>query len=164
MNSTDIIRDVGPSYLNDAFGTSSGTTKTPSTEHFAKAYPAMSGGFDANAPAADRAYDAAAIVGLAIAQAGKFEATAIRDAIRKVTGSEGETIHAGPEGFKKALQLIKEGKPIRYVGVIGPASFDQNGDITGPFRLWRIQNGEVTTVGQMAVEEVNAVKAKVPSR
>ena len=71
MNSADFIRDVGPRYLNDAFGTSSGTTKTPSTEHFAKAYPAMSGGFDANAPAADRAYDAAAILGLAIAQAGK---------------------------------------------------------------------------------------------
>ena len=164
MNSADFIRDVGPRYLNDAFGTSSGTTKTPSTEHFAKAYPAMSGGFDANAPAADRAYDAAAIVGLAIAQAGKHESAAIRDAIRKVTGSDGEVIHAGPDGFKKALQVIKDGKPIRYEGVIGPVTFDQNGDITGPFRLWRIQNGEVTTIGQMSVEEVNAVKSKVPSR
>ena len=90
MNSADFIKDVGPRFLNDAFGTSSGTTATPSTEHFAKAYPAMSGGFDANAPAADRAYDAAAILGLAIAQAGKAEAGPIRDAIRKVTGSEGE--------------------------------------------------------------------------
>jgi len=164
MNSADFIRDVGPRFLNDAFGTSSGTTRTPSTEHFAKAYPAMSSGFDANAPAADRSYDAAAILGLAVAQAGKFEATAIRDAIRKVTGSDGEVIHAGPENFKKALQLIKEGKPVRYEGVIGPVNFDQHGDITGPFRLWRIQNGEVTTVGQMGVDEVNAIKAKVPSR
>jgi len=164
MNSADFIRDVGTRFLNDAFGTSSGTTRTPSTEHFAKAYPAMSSGFDANAPAADRSYDAAAILGLAVAQAGKFEATAIRDAIRKVTGSDGEVIHAGPENFKKALQLIKEGKPVRYEGVIGPVNFDQHGDITGPFRLWRIQNGEVTTVGQMGVDEVNAIKAKVPSR
>jgi ABC-type branched-subunit amino acid transport system substrate-binding protein len=164
MNSADFIRDVGPRFLNDAFGTSSGTTDTPSTEHFAKAYPAISGGIDPNAPAADRAYDAAAIVGLAVAQAGKFESAAIRDAIRKVTSADGEVIHAGPEGFKKALQLIKDGKPIRYVGVIGPVSFDQYGDITGPFRLWRIQNGEVTTTGQMSTEDVNAVKAKVPSR
>ena len=164
MNSADFIRDVGPRYLNDAFGTSSGTTKTPSTEHFAKAYPAMSGGFDENAPAADRAYDAAAILGLAIAQAGKAESAAIRDAIRKVTGTDGEVIHAGPDGFRKALQLIKDGKPIRYEGVIGPVSFDQNGDITGPFRLWRIQNGEVTTIGEMSVDEVNAVRAKAPSR
>jgi branched-chain amino acid transport system substrate-binding protein len=164
MNSADFIRDVGPRYLNDAFGTSSGTTKTPSTEYFAKAYPAMSGGFDANAPAADRAYDAAAILGLAIAQAGKHESAAIRDAIRKVTGADGEVVHAGPDGFKKALQLIKDGKPIRYEGVIGRVSFDPNGDITGPFRLWRIQNGEVTTTGEMSVDEVNAVKAKVPTR
>jgi branched-chain amino acid transport system substrate-binding protein len=160
MNSADFIRDVGPRYLEKAFGTSSGTTKTPSTEYFAKAYPAMSGGFDAGAPAADRAYDAAAIVGLAIAQAGKAEAGAIRDAIRKVTGSAGEVVHAGPEGMRKALSLIKEGKPVSYVGVIGPTEFDKNGDITGPFRLWRIANGEVTTTGQMSTEEVSAVKAK----
>jgi branched-chain amino acid transport system substrate-binding protein len=124
----------------------------------------MSGGFDANAPAADRAYDAAAILGLAVAQAGTFEAAAIRDAIRKVTGTDGEVIHAGPDSFKKALQLIKDGRKVRYEGVIGPVSFDQYGDITGPFRLWRIQNGEVTTVGQMAVDEVNAIKAKIPAR
>jgi ABC-type branched-subunit amino acid transport system substrate-binding protein len=160
MNSADFIRDVGPRYLEKAFGTSSGTTKTPSTEYFAKAYPAMSGGFDAGAPAADRAYDAAAILGLAIAQAGKAEAGAIRDAIRKVTGSAGEVVHAGPEGMRKALSLIKEGKPVSYVGVIGPTEFDKNGDITGPFRLWRIANGEVTTTGQMSTEEVSAVKAK----
>jgi branched-chain amino acid transport system substrate-binding protein len=82
MNSADFIRDVGPRNLNSAFGTSSGTTRTPSTDHFAKAYAAMSGGIDPNAPAADRTYDAAAILGLAIAHAGKFEATAIRDAMR----------------------------------------------------------------------------------
>jgi ABC-type branched-subunit amino acid transport system substrate-binding protein len=164
MNSADFIKDVGPKYLNDAYGTSSGTEATPSTEHFAKAYPAMSGGFDASAPAADRAYDAAAIVGLAIAQAGKFEAPAIRDAIRKVTSSDGEPIGAGPDGFRKALQFIKDGKPIRYQGVIGRVSFDESGDITGPFRLWRIQNGEVTTVGEMSTDQVNAIKSKIPAR
>jgi ABC-type branched-subunit amino acid transport system substrate-binding protein len=161
MNSKDFIEGVGAKFLNNAFGTSSGTVKTPSTEYFAAAYPAMSGGFDANAPAADRAYDAAAILGLAAAHAGKAESAAIRDSIRKITGSEGEVIHAGPEGFKKAMELIKAGKPIRYVGVIGAASFDANGDITGPFRKWRIQEGVVTTVGEMTTDEVNAVKAKI---
>jgi branched-chain amino acid transport system substrate-binding protein len=161
MNSKDFIEGVGARFLNNAFGTSSGTVKTPSTEYFATAYPAMSGGFDANAPAADRAYDAAAILGLAIAQAGKAEAPAIRDAIRKVTGGDGEVVHAGPDGMKKAMELIKAGKPIRYVGVIGPVSFDQNGDITGPFRKWRITDGAVTTVGEMTTDEVNAVKARI---
>jgi branched-chain amino acid transport system substrate-binding protein len=161
MNAKDFIDGVGARYLNNAFGTSSGTTKTPSTEYFATAYPAMSGGFDAGAPAADRAYDAAAILGLAIAQAGKADSAAIRDAIRKVTGGEGEVVHAGPDGMKKAMEAIKAGKPIRYVGVIGPVSFDANGDITGPFRKWRIQDGAVTTVGEMSTAEVNEVKAKI---
>jgi ABC-type branched-subunit amino acid transport system substrate-binding protein len=162
MNAADFIKGVGPQFLNDAFGTSSGTSKTASTDYFAKAYPAMSGGFDAGAPAADRAFDAGAILGLAIAQAGKFDAASIRDAIRKVTDPGGEVVHAGPEGFARAMQLIREKKPVRYVGVIGGVQFDRNGDIVGPFRTWRIASGEVTTVGQMSTEDVRAVQARLP--
>ena len=162
MNAADFIKGVGPQFLNNAFGTSSGTTRTPSTEFFASAYPAMSGGFDAGAPAADRAFDAGAILGLAIAQAGKFDAASIRDAIRRVTDPGGEVVHAGPQGFARALQLIREKKPVRYVGVIGPVQFDRNGDIVGPFRTWKITNGEVTTVGQMSMEDVQAVQARLP--
>ena len=153
---------MGPQFLNAALGTSSGTNRSPSTEFFAQAYPAMSGGFDAGAPAADRAFDAGAILGLAIAHAGKFEAAAIRDSIRKVTEPGGEVVHAGPQGFARALQLIREKKPVRYVGVIGAVQFDKNGDIVGPFRTWKITNGEVTTVGQMSTEEVQAVQARLP--
>ena len=162
LNSADLIKGVGPQFLNNAFGTSSGTTRSASTEYFDKAYPAMSGGFDSKAPAADRAFDAAAIMALAIARAGKFEAAAIRDAIREVTKPGGEVVSAGPEGFARALQLIRERKAVRYVGVIGGVEFDRNGDIVGPFRLWRLQNGEVTTTGQMTTDEVQAVQAKLP--
>jgi ABC-type branched-subunit amino acid transport system substrate-binding protein len=160
MNSAKFIADVGPQHLDDAYGTSSGTTKTPSTEYFAREYPPFAK-FDAGAPAADRSYDAAAILGLAIAQAGKPESTAIRDAVRKVLDPKGAVIHAGATEFRKALGLIKEGKPVRYVGVIGPVQFDRYGDITGPFRLWRIQQGEVKTVGEMPAADVDALKAKL---
>jgi ABC-type branched-subunit amino acid transport system substrate-binding protein len=160
MNSPEFITNVGAQHLNDAYGTSSGTSPTPSTEYFTKHYKEFSG-IEPSNPAADRAYDAGAIVGLAIAQAGKAEAAAIKDAIPKVLDPKGEVIHAGKEGFAKALQLIKDGKPIKYEGVIGPVSFDQYGDITGPFRLWRIQNGEVTTVGEMSTADVDAIKAKI---
>ena len=75
-----------------------------------------------------------------------------------MVAADGAPVHAGKDEFAKALALIAEGKPIRYEGVIGPVSFDQFGDITGPFRLWRIQNGEVTTVGEMSADEVAAIK------
>lgn len=160
MNSAKFIQDVGAQHLNDAYGTSSGTSKTPSTEYFAREYPPFSK-FEASAPAADRSYDAAAILGLAIAQAGKPESAPIRDAMRKVLDAKGTVIYAGAGEFRKALALLKEGKPIRYVGVIGPVQFDRYGDITGPFRFWRIQSGQVTTTGEMSAAEVDQLKAKL---
>jgi ABC-type branched-subunit amino acid transport system substrate-binding protein len=160
MNSPDFITSVGAKYLDDAYGTSSGTNPTASTDYFMKNYKEFSG-IEPSNPAADRSYDAGAIVGLAIAQAGKSGSIAIKDAINQVLDPKGEVIHAGKDEFAKALKLIKDGKPIKYEGVIGPVSFDQYGDITGPFRLWRIQKGEVTTVGEMTTADVDAIKAKI---
>ncbi len=161
MNSKDFIASVGAQYLNAAYGTSSGTTPTASTEYFNANYEKFSGGIAPSAPAADRSYDAGAIVALAIAKAGKADKAAIKAAITEVTAPGGTPIHAGKAEFEKALALLKEGKPIKYEGVIGPVSFDQYGDITGPFRLWKITDGQVTTVGQMASDEVSKIKASL---
>jgi len=78
-----------------------------------------------------------------------------------VVDPQGTPIHAGKDEFAKALALIKDGKPIRYEGVIGPVAFDKNGDITGPFRLWKIVDGNVATTGEMSTDDVNALKAKI---
>lgn len=160
MNSSEFIESVGAQYLNEAYGTSSGTSPTSSTEYFNGNFEAFSGGIKPDAPAADRSYDAGAIVALAIAKAGKPEAAAIKAAIPEVVAADGEPIHAGKEEFAKALKLMKEGKPIKYEGVIGPVSFDQYGDITGPFRLWQIKDGKVTTIGEMSADEVGKIKAE----
>jgi len=158
MNSSEFIIAVGAQYLEDAYGTSSGTSATASTEYFNANFETFSGGIKADAPAADRSYDAGAIVALAIAKAGKGDAAAIKAAIPEVVAAGGEPIHAGKEEFAKALKAIGVGKPVKYEGVIGPVSFDQYGDITGPFRLWRIQGGEVKTVGEMSADEVAKIK------
>jgi branched-chain amino acid transport system substrate-binding protein len=160
MNSEDFIKNVGAKYLENAYGTSSGTETTPSTDYFNANYKAFSN-IDPGAPAAVQGYDAGAIVGLAIAQAGKAESAAIQDSIRKILDPKGTVIHAGKEEFAKALQMIKDGKPIKYEGVIGPVTFDQYGDITGPFRLWKVTNGEIATVGEMSAADVDAIKAKM---
>lgn len=158
MNSTDFIESVGAQYLDEAYGTSSGTVETASTKYFYENFEAFSGGIAPSAPAADRSYDAGVIVGLAIAKAGSAESDAIKTAIPQVVADGGEVIHAGKDEFARALGLLKDGKAVKYEGVIGPVSFDENGDITGPFRLWKIQSGEVTTVGEMSAEEVSQLK------
>ncbi len=158
MNSTDFIMRFAE---YPAASRTSGTSETASTDYFNKNFEAFSGGVKPDAPAADRSYDAGAIVALAIAKAGKPESAAIKAAIPEVCAEHGAPIHAGKEEFAKALTLIKEGKPIKYEGVIGPISFDQYGDITGPFRIWRIENGEVKTAGEMSADEVMKIKSQL---
>lgn len=160
MNSEDFITAVGAEYLGQAYGTSSGTVASASTEYFNANYMAFSG-IDPAAPAADRSYDAGALVGLALAIAGGPDAAKLPEALRAAVSPDGEVIHAGKEEFTRALALIKEGKPIRYEGVIGPVAFDQFGDISGPFRLWQIVDGKVTTIGELTNADVEAVKAQV---
>ena len=161
MNSSDFISAVGAQYLDQAYGTSSGTSPTDSTKYFDANFEAFSGGIKADAPAAYQAYDAGALVALAVAKAGKGDSALIKQAMHDVVTPGGEVIHAGKEEFAKALKLIAEGKPIRYEGVIGPIDFDQYGDITGPFRLWQIKAGEVTTIGEMSADEVGKIKASL---
>ena len=160
MNSPDFIESVGADYLNEAYGTSSGTNPTKSTEYFTANYKDFSG-IEPSNPAADRSYDAGAIAGLAIAIAGSQDPAKIKDAVSKVVDPAGTPIYAGKEEFAKALKLISEGKPIKYEGVIGPVTFDQYGDITGPFRLWKIKDGKVETSGEMTTGQVDELLKKV---
>ena len=101
-----------------------------------------------------QSYDAAAIMGLAVAIAGKPDPAAITAGIRAAVDPKGTPITAGPAGFRKALALIKAHKPIRYVGVIGPISFDKVGDITGPFAKWKIAGGTIVSTGQVSTAAV----------
>lgn len=158
MNSDDFIASVGAEYLKDAYGTSSGTAATASTEYFNASYQDFAG-IDPAAPAADRSYDAGALVGLAIAIAGGPDAAKLPEAMRKAVDPAGTPVHAGKEGLAQALTLIKEGKPIKYEGVIGPIAFDEYGDISGPFRLWQVRDGKVETLGEMSAAEVEEIKA-----
>lgn len=163
MNSGDYIKAVGARYLEDAYGTSSGTENSPSTDYFNRNYESFSG-LDPGSPAAVQAYDAGALVGLAIAAGGKADSASIRDGIYKATDPDGEPVTAGPDGFRKALQLIHDGKKIRYVGVIGPIRFDRYGDITGPFRLWQIKAGEVVTKGELTTADVDKIRAQIAGK
>ena len=78
-----------------------------------------------------------------------------------MTDPKGAPVHAGPDEFTRAVALLKTGKSIRYEGVIGPVVFDQFGDITGPFRLWRILDGKIVTLGEMSADEVGALKTRI---
>lgn len=159
MNSADFIHAVGAKYLDEAYGTSSGTVAGASNDYFAKAFRTRAQE-DPQSPAADRSYDAAALAGLALLAAPTRDGAGTRRGLLRVTDPKGDVIHAGSDEFRRARRLLKTGHALRYEGVIGAVSFDAYGDISGPFRLWRIEKGVVRTTGELSAAAVVALRSQ----
>ncbi|NLD69946.1 MAG: ABC transporter substrate-binding protein [Limnobacter sp.] len=157
LQSQDFVDDVGPEHLKTVHGTAAGTVETPSLQTFQKGFQARFGALPTQ-PYITNAYDATVLVGLAMQQARSNESTAIRDAIRKVTDPQGETIHAGSDELKKAAALLADGRTIRYVGASGPLQFDAQGDISAPMVVWTLKDGKVTTTGMIGVEQIEELR------
>ncbi|GAB5377362.1 MAG: ABC transporter substrate-binding protein [Acuticoccus sp.] len=92
---------------------------------------------------APEAYDAAALILLAMQKAGSSDSAAFKDEILSIANAPGEQI--GPGELAKALQIIKDGGEVDYVGasaveLIGP------GESAGSFREIEIDGGEIKTV------------------
>jgi branched-chain amino acid transport system substrate-binding protein len=109
-------------------------------------------------------YDAAAVAMLATQAAGEYDGTKIRDKVREVTGPGGEVVYPGPEGFARAREVLAAGGRITYVGATGPITFDQNGDVTGPYLIWGVAaDGALTEVEVWDVPRVDAAMARLPN-
>lgn len=145
LRADEFVHSVGAEYLVDAFGIDNAQVEGESVDTFDSAWEAAFGS-PPNGPGLHTMYDAAAVALLAMEQAGEATGTAIRDNIRAITGGDGEEVYPGVEGFRKAKQLIAEGKPVRYVGATGPIAFDANGDVTGPYLIWGVRDGQLVTL------------------
>lgn len=162
MQAPEIIEGVGPKYLNGTYGTVPGSRETPSANTFKESYTEKYGSTPPK-PYMDTAYDATVIIGLAMQKGGSSDSKTIRDNLRNVANPPGEKVFAGPEGIKKALKLIDEGKDINYEGAAGTVNFNDDGDVVSPINVWKIEDGEIVTdhTEEIAVQEGRFVPAKV---
>ena len=96
----------------------------PHVDVFNKAFEAKYK-YDSKGPGVHTQYDAVMAIALAMNIATELTGPAIKDAVRRIHTAGGTVVGTGPEEFKKALELIKAGKPIRYSGATGPFEFDR---------------------------------------
>jgi len=143
LKTTQLVEDIGAQFMNGMFGTAAANVESEASAAFAAAYEAEYGELPP-LPYIDSGYDAAMIMALAIEQAGVAEGPAVRDALREVTNAPGEPV--GPGEFARAKELIAAGTDIDYQGAAGNHEFDENGDITGTFEHWAVQDGAIVTV------------------
>ncbi|WP_146588908.1 ABC transporter substrate-binding protein [Puniceibacterium confluentis] len=88
-------------------------------------------------------YDAAALIALAMMAGGEASSAAVKDNLLAVANGPGEEILPGELG--KALQILKDGGEVDYVGatnveLIGP------GEAAGSYRYYTIKGGAYETV------------------
>ena len=89
-------------------------------------------------------YDAVALLLLARAASGNDDPAALRAALDDVSRG-GRVIRPGtlPDGLIAAAA----GEDIDYTGATGSLDFTAEGDVAGGYKVWRVQNGVFTTVG-----------------
>jgi branched-chain amino acid transport system substrate-binding protein len=133
------LQDNFGSELDGSFGQHPGSD-SPGTATFTEM---VGSSFDATSAFAPESYDAAALIMLAMQAAGSSDPTVYKDKVMDVANAPGEQIFPGELG--KALQILKDGGDIDYVGasaveLIGP------GESAGNYREIAIENGVITTV------------------
>ena len=145
--SVDLIDALGASNLEGLIGTAPGTLGGKSTALFLAAFESVFGE-KPPLPFIDNAYDGMAIIGLAALAAREkgqaLTAENIRDQMRGVANPPGTIILPGE--FKKALDLLKQGKQINYEGAAGAVDFDENGDVVTPIEVFKYSKGTMETV------------------
>ncbi len=100
-------------------------------------------GFDGTAPFAPEAYDASALILLAMQAAGSSDPNVYKEKVMDVANAPGEKIYPGD--LAKALQILADGGEVDYVGgsaveLIGA------GESAGNYRQIEVKGGEITTV------------------
>jgi branched-chain amino acid transport system substrate-binding protein len=104
---------------------------------------AEAAGFDGSSAFSAEAYDAGALMVLAMQAAGSSDPQVYKDKIMEVANAPGEPILPGELG--KALEILANGGDVDYVGataveLIGP------GESAGNYRQITFKDGKITTV------------------
>ncbi len=144
--SSEVLDAAGGADLAGKLGTvPSADPESQSYQSFAEAYTAAYG-HDRIPPFTETTYDAGMVIGLALAKAiadgitdpAQITGRELADRLRPIGNPPGEQIIGGSqEEITRALQLIKDGQDIDYVGAGGSVDFDDNGDVKTPVAIWK---------------------------
>ncbi len=159
---SDEFRDaVGMQYLGEFTGIDTAPPRVDSASAFVESYKAR---FNAepNGPGLANSFDATAIALLAYHAAGQnATGSEIAAKVAMVTDPNGEKIAADVDGFKKAMQLLSEGKSVSFQGGTGGVVFDQYGDVSAPAVMFGFKADGVEEKRYVPLNEVEAFMASL---
>ena len=138
MIGDSLVEAIGAD-LNGSFGTVPGTDSTGAATF---ADMASAAGFKAG-PFTGEAYDAAALIMLAMQAAGSGDSAKLKDHVMAVANAPGEKIHPGE--LAKGLGILAGGGDVDYVGASAVELIGQ-GESAGNYREIAVEDGKIVTV------------------
>ncbi len=99
--------------------------------------------FNASSPYTAEAYDATALILLAMQAAGSSDSSVFKDSVMEVANAPGEPILPGE--LAKALEILANGGEVDYVGA-SAVELIGSGESAGNFRQTEVRDGVVQTV------------------
>ncbi|MGE0090373.1 MAG: ABC transporter substrate-binding protein [Bacteroidales bacterium] len=136
-----------PEIIEMIYGISSSITNTDNYLEFKSNYY-NSFGFNP-LTYAEHAYDALYSIAYASQRSQSINPLVIKQYLREVTGGTGSSAEAviiNVNEFSRAKVLLTSDIEINYEGASGSISFDQNGDPSSKFVIWKIEDGEYKEV------------------
>jgi len=137
----DALTDHFGADLDGSIGTNPGTD-SPGAAMLAEL--SADKGFKGDDPYVPEAYDASAILLLAMQSAGSTDPSVYKEHVMKVANAPGEEIFPGE--LAKALQILADGGEVNYVGA-SDVELIGIGEASGRFRETVIKDGKWETVG-----------------
>jgi neutral amino acid transport system substrate-binding protein len=106
---------------------------------------------------ATNTFDAMNVLALAMLRAhlkdGEITRATLAESIEHVANpGDGKTV---VHDYTQGARVLKDGGEVNYNGLVGPTDFDQWGNITAPFGIRQVQNGQWTTVSTIAADALN---------
>ncbi|MEL6294518.1 MAG: ABC transporter substrate-binding protein [Pseudomonadota bacterium] len=128
--------------FGDEIEGSSGQHPGTDSPGVAKFTEMVGGAFDATSPFTPESYDAAALIMLAMQAANSKDSNDYKAKILEVANAPGEEIFPGE--LAKALQILKDGGDIDYVGATA-VELIGGGESAGNYREIKIEGGKIAT-------------------
>lgn len=141
MYGQSLIDKIGDEINGKVIGTLPGV-QGEAADKFAEV--AKAAGMDPTGTYVPESYDAAALIALSLAAAGKADRTGIRDHLLDVANAPGEKIYAGE--LAKGIELVAAGTDIDYQGATG-VELVGPGEAAGSYRVYEIKDNKAETLG-----------------
>ena len=138
-----LVQNIGGDRLGDMYGTAGAPAPdSAATVEWDRAYIDKYGRLP-DLTYVKETYDATVAIALAAQSADSVEGAGIRDHLRVIASSPGQTVYGTPGGVAEGLTLLREGREINYEGAANTLDWDENGDLkSGYIGSWRFTRDE----------------------